>query len=321
MDRRKFIGAIAGCLVGAPLDAADQQATEIHRIGWLDSDAASRRDEFRRALANLGWIEGRNIVIEWRFADNHPERLAALAAELVSLKVAIIVTHTTPAALAAKKATSLIPIVMAGSDSPVERGLVSNLRRPGENITGLTHNPGVGFQQKLVQLLKEAAPRISRVAVLWSHGEEDDLRQVQAVAPALGLTVVDAGARELEQVPLALAAAVQARADCLLVTPSPWNWTQRQAIADFAMANRLPSIYGAKGHVRVGGLMSYWTDWEDIRRRSATYVDKILKGAKAGDLPIEQPAKFELVINLKTAKALGLTIPQSLLLRADEVIQ
>jgi putative ABC transport system substrate-binding protein len=321
MDRRKFIGAIAGCLVGAPLDAADQQATEIHRIGWLDSDAASRRDEFRRALANLGWIEGRNIVIEWRFADNHPECLAALAAELVSLKVAIIVTHTTPAALAAKKATSLIPIVMAGSDSPVERGLVSNLRRPGENITGLTHNPGVGFQQKLVQLLKEAAPRISRVAVLWSHGEEGDLRQVQAVAPALGLTVVDAGAREPEQVPLALAAAVQARADCLLVTPSPWNWTQRQAIADFAMANRLPSIYGAKGHVRVGGLMSYWTDWEDIRRRSATYVDKILKGAKAGDLPIEQPTKFELVINLKTAKALGLTIPQSLLLRADEVIQ
>jgi putative ABC transport system substrate-binding protein len=321
MDRRKFIGAIAGCLVGAPLDAADPQATETHRIGWLDSGAVGRFDEFRSALGKLGWIEGRNIVIEWRFADNHPERLAALAAELVNLKVAIIVTNTTPAALAAKKATTLIPIVMAGSSSPVERGLVSNLRRPGENITGLTHNPGVGFHQKLVQLLKEAAPRISRVAVLWSHGEEDELRQVQAVAPSLGLTVVDAGAREPEQVLLALAAAVQARADGLLVTPSPWNWTQRQAIADFAMANRLPSIYGAKGHVRAGGLMSYWTDWEDVRRRSATYVDKILKGEKPGDLPVEQPTKFELVINLRTARALGLTIPPSLLVRADEVIQ
>ena len=321
LDRRKFIGAIAGCLFWRAAGAAEDQAATVYRIGWLDSGAESRLDEFRSALGKLGWIEGRNIVIESRFADNHSDRLPALAAELVSLKVAIIVTNTTPAALAAKKATSLIPIVMSESDSPVERGLVSNLRRPRENITGLTHNPGVGFHQKLLQLLKEVAPRISRVAVLWSPGEQEDLRQVQAAAATLGLTVVDAGAREPEEVPLALAAAVKARADGLLVTLSPLNWSRRQAIVDFAMANRLPSIYGAKGHVRAGGLMSYWTDWADVRRRSATYVDKILKGAKAGDQPIEQPTKFELVINLKTAKALGLTLPPSMLFRTDERIE
>ena len=317
MDRRRFIGAIAGCLVGAPLGAAEEPAGGVRRIGWLDSGAPGRFDDFRRALGQLGWIEGRNIVIEWRFADNHLDRLADLSAELVKLKVEIIVTNTTPAAFAAKKATSIIPIVMSGSDNPVERGLVSNLARPGENITGLTHNPGVGFQQKLVQLLKEAAPRISRVAVLWSTGEQGDLRQVQGAAPALGLSVVDASARGPEEVPVALAAAVQARADGLLVTPSPLNWSQRQIIVDFAMANRLPAIYGDKGFVQVGGLMSYWTSWSDNRRRSATYVDKILKGAKPGDLPIEQPTKFELVINTRTAKALGLKIPQSLRVSAE----
>jgi putative ABC transport system substrate-binding protein len=321
MDRRAFIGAIAGGLFAAPLDAAVEQTAKVYRIGWLDLGSAWNLDSFRRGLSELGWIEGRNIAIETRFADNKPDRLAALAAELVELRVDVIVTQTTPAALAAKKATVLIPIVMAGSDNPVERGLVSNLARPGENITGLTHNPGPEFRQKLVQLLKEAAPRISRVAVLWSTGEQGDLRQVQAAAPALGLTVVDASASEPEQVPLALGAAVKARADGLLVTPSPLNWSQRQVIVDFAMANRLPSIYGSKGFVRAGGLMSYWTDWGEVTRRSATYVDKILKGAKPGDLPIEQPKKFELVINLRTAKALGLKIPQSLLLGADELME
>jgi putative ABC transport system substrate-binding protein len=321
MNRREFIGAIAGSLFAAPLDAAVEQTAKVYRIGWLDLGPAWDLDPFRRGLSELGWIEGRNIVIEPRFANNKPDRLAALAAELVELRVDVIVTQSTPAALAAKKATALIPIVMAGSDNPVERGLVSNLARPGENITGLTHNPGPEFRQKLVQLLKEAAPRISRVAVLWSTGEQGDLRQVQAAAPALGLTVVDAGAREPERVPLALAAAVQARADGLLVTPSPLNVSQRKVIVDFAMANRLPSISGDKGLVWAGGLMSYWTDWEEVQRRSATYVDKILKGAKPGDLPVEQPTKFELVINMKTAKALGLTIPQTLLLRADKVIQ
>jgi ABC-type uncharacterized transport system substrate-binding protein len=321
MDRRHFIVALTGGLVTASLDAAAEQAAKVYRIGWLSLAPAWDLGTFRRALNDLGWIEGRNIAIEARFADNKPDRLAALAAELVEFRVDVIVTHTSPAALAAKKATSTIPIVMAGSSYPVERGLVSNLARPGGNITGLANNPGPGFHQKLVQLLKEAAPRVSRMAVLWSAGEEAVLTEVQAAAPALGLTILNASAREPEQVPVALAAAAQARADGLLVTPSSLNTSQRKVIVDFAMANRLPSIYGDKVFVMAGGLMSFWADWQEIQRQSATYVDKILKGAKPGDLPVQQPTKFELMINLKTAKALGLTIPQSLLLRADDVIQ
>ena len=210
---------------------------------------------------------------------------------------------------------------MAGSSHPVERGLVSNLARPGKNITGLTHNPGHGFHQKLIQLLKDAAPKASRVAVLWSPGEDGVLTEAQAAGPALGITLLDAGAREPAGVMVALDAAVRAGADALLVTPSPLNTSHRKTIVDFALAHRLPSIYGDTSFVRAGGLMSYWADWDEIRRRSATNVDKILKGAQAGDLPIEQPTKFELVINAKTAKAIGLVIPQSILLRADEVIQ
>ena len=319
MERRNFIAALAAGLVAASLDAAAEQAAKIYRIGWLELGRAWNLDTFRRALNELGWIEGRNIVIEARFAENKPDRLAALAAELVELRMDVIVTNSTPAALAAKKATSNVPIVMSGSDSPVERGLVSNLAHPGENITGLTHNPGPGFHQKLVQLLKEAAPRVSRMAVLWSTGEDGVLIEVQAAAPALGLTIVNAGAREPDQVQLALAAAVQARADTLLVTPTPLNTSHRKTIVDFALAHRLPSIYGDRSFVRTGGLMSYWTDWNEVRRRTATYVDKILKAAKPGDLAIEQPTKFELVSNIKTAKALGLTIPQPLLLRAEVI--
>jgi putative ABC transport system substrate-binding protein len=240
---------------------------------------------------------------------------------LVKLEVDVIVTASTPAALAAKEATTQIPIVMSGSSYPVERGLVSNLARPGKNITGLTHNPGPGFHQKLIQLLKDAAPKASRVAMLWSPGEDGVLTEAQAAGPALGITLLDAGAREPAGVMVALDAAVRAGADALLVTPSPLNTSHRKTIVDFALAHRLPSIYGDTSFVRAGGLMSYWADWDEIRRRSATYVDKILKGAQAGDLPIEQPTKFELVINAKTAKAIGLVIPQSILLRADEVIQ
>jgi putative ABC transport system substrate-binding protein len=199
--------------------------------------------------------------------------------------------------------------------------LVSNLAHPGKNITGLTHNPGPGFHQKLIQLLKEAAPKASRVAALWSSGEDGVLTEAQAAASALGLKVLDAGARERTQVMVVLDAALRAGADALLVTPSPLNMRHRKTIADFALTHRLPSIYGDTSFVWAGGLMSYWAGWGEVRRRSATYVDKILKGAQAGDLPIEQPTKFELVINAKTAKAIGLTIPQSLLLRADEVIR
>ena len=321
MNRRRFIAAIAGGVFAGPLHAAIEQSTKIYRIGWLDLGPARRLEEFRDSLRKLGWIEGRTIFIEERFAGNKPDRLAGLASELVKLEVDVIVTASTPAALAAKEATTQIPIVMSGSSYPVERGLVSNLARPGKNITGLTHNPGPGFHQKLIQLLKDAAPKASRVAVLWSPGEDGVLTEAQAAGPALGITLLDAGAREPAGVMVALDAAVRAGADALLVTPSPLNTSHRKTIVDFALAHRLPSIYGDTSFVRAGGLMSYWADWDEIRRRSATYVDKILKGAQAGDLPIEQPTKFELVINAKTAKAIGLVIPQSILLRADEVIQ
>jgi len=324
MDRRTFIGTVAGGLVAARLDAAVEPAGRVYRIGWLSFGAPSTEpvaiDAFRRGLSELGWIEGRNIAIETRWAANDSDRLTTQAAELVGLGVDVIVTSSSPAALAAKKATTRIPIVMAGVSNPVERGLVKSLSSPGENATGMTNNPGRGFHPKMVQLLKEAAPRISRVAVLWSMNEEAVPREIQA-AQTLGVAVVSAEAREPKQVPVALAAALRAGADGLFVTPSSANIGQYQLIADFAMANRLPSISGSKDFVSVGGLMSYWTDWSDVRRRSATYVDKILKGAKPGDLAIEQPTKLEMVINLKTARVLGITIPKDVLLRADEVIQ
>jgi ABC-type uncharacterized transport system substrate-binding protein len=315
-------------MVAAPIDAAVEQADTVYRIGWLTLGSCAASDpnlaNFRSGLSELGWIEGRNIAIVARCAESQSDRLPILAAELVALKVNVIVTVTTPAALAAKETTALIPIVMAGGSDPVERGLVKSLARPGGNITGLTNNPGPGLYPKMLQLLKDAAPRVSRVAVLWTTGlqmEEATFKEIQVAAPPLGITVIDAGAGKPEQVPVALAGAVRAGTNGLIVTPTPFNYTQMKVIVDFAMTNRLPSIFGEDDSVTAGGLMSYWTSWGDLRRRSAGYVDKILKGAEPGDLPVEQPTKFALVINLKTAKALGLTIPQSLLSRADELIK
>ena len=329
MDRRTFVVAATAIAV-VPGATVAQQTGKSYRIGWLDlgtrpSTTSPPLEAFRRGLSELGWIEGRNLAIETRYADDDNARLAAVTAELVGLRVDVIVTITTPAALAAKKATGLIPIVMAGSSDPVELGLVKSLARPGENVTGLTNNPGAGFTQKLTQLLKEAAPKVSRVALLWGAstavGEARALTELQATAPILGITVLSAEAREPSEVPVALAAILQQRADGLYVTPSSTNTGQQKLILDFALANRLPSIFADSRWVSPGGLMSYGIDWLELRRHSAIYVDKILRGAKPADLPVEQPTKFELVINLKTAKALGLTIPQPLLLRANEVIQ
>ena len=244
-----------------------------------------------------------------------------LAAELVQLKVDVIVTQTTAAALAAKKATTTIPIVMAGSSSPDRLGLVKSLARPGENVTGMTNNPGTGFFAKMVQSLKDAAPRVSRLAVLAEPTISDSTNEIEASAPSLGLTVIVLRASAPEQVPGILAAALRERADGLFISPSPVFDAQRLLIVNFALVNRLPSICGDRDFATAGGLMSYWTDWTDLRRKTATYVDKILRGANPGDLPVEQPTKFELVINIRVADALGLTIPQSLLVRANEVIQ
>jgi len=330
MERRTFIGAVSFASFVAALTARAQQGVTVRRIGWLDfgappSTTSVTLEAFRRGLRELGWTEGRNVTIETRYADNDTARLAADAAELVGLRVDVIVTITTPAAIAARKATQSIPIVMAGSSRPVEIGLVESLARPGNNVTGVTNNPGRGINQKVVQLLKEAAPNVSRVALLWGGvtalGEEAVLSELQAAAPALGITVQSVEAHGPHEVPGALNAILQQRPDGLYATPNSANTAQRKWIIDFALTNRLPSIFADSRWVADGGLMSYGIDWLELRRHAAIYVDKILRGARPADLPVEQPTKFELVINLKTAKALGLTIPKSLLLHADDKIE
>jgi putative tryptophan/tyrosine transport system substrate-binding protein len=323
MDRRGFIGMLSRALCLAPLAAHAQRAGKIYRIGYLSPDRSALA-AFETGMSQLGWVEGRNFVIERRFGATTQEGLRALAAELVGADVDVIVTISTPAALAAKQATSTIPIVMGGSSDPVENGLVTSLAHPGGNVTGLTNNPGGQFIRKLIQLLKEAAPGVSRVGVLWdstNRAEASAFTSIQAAGTALGLTAVNGDVREAAAIPEVLAAVVRAGANGLYVSPSSLNARQLKLIVDFTSAHRLPTIFGDKRYVSEGGLMSYWTDWSDLRRRTAAYVDNILKGAKPADLPVEQPTKFELVINLKTAKALGLTISQSLLLLADEVIQ
>jgi putative ABC transport system substrate-binding protein len=325
IDRRTFVTRVAFGLAAAPQAALAQPAGRLYRIGYLTPGSnAIDLESFQAGLSGLGWVEGRSFVIEKRFGATTQEGLRTLAAELAAIHVDVIVTISTPAALAAKQVTSTIPIVMAGSSDPVELGLVASLARPGGNITGLTNNPGDHFVRKLIELLKEAAPGVSHVGVLWdstNRAEADLLASLQAAASALGMTVLDGDARDATAIPVALTSLVRAGANGLYVSPSSVNASQTRLVVDFALARRLPSIFGDKRFVSEGGLMSYWIDWRDLRRRSAVYVDKILKGAKPADLPVEQPTKLEMVINLKTAKALGLTIPQSLLLRADEVIQ
>jgi len=287
----------------------------------FDSNSAELA-AFRQRLADLGYVAGQNLDLVLRDAGGDYARLPDVAVELVRLGVDVIVTITTPGADAAKWATATIPIVMAGSADPVQRGLVASLARPGGNITGLTNYPGPEFTVKQLQLLKDAAPRISRIAVLMSSAfapTVDHFKTMQVAGRALGITPV---AIEVPSPGLFDPTVIlRERADALYVSPIPPNWSNRQAILDLAARQRLPAIYGEKDWIELGGLMSYWTDWVDLRRQAANYVAKILKGAKPADLPIEQPTKFELVINLRTAKALGLRIPPSILARADAVIE
>ena len=314
---------VFGLLTGSPPTPA--ATASVYRVGVLGLGGGTgySRDfaAFRDRLNSLGYAEGQNLVIERRFAEGQADRLPALAGDLVRLNVDVIVTITTPAALAAKAATSTIPIVMSGSANPVGLGLVASLARPGGNVTGVTNSPGGVFTVKQLQLLKEAAPRISRVAVLMTSFsvEASALRAMQAASATLGVTVVAFKAESPNRIDLD--ALGKLRADALYVFPNPINGKHSQAILAFAAENRLPAMYGERDVVEAGGLMSYWTDWLALRRHAADFVDRILKGAKPADLPVEQPTRFELIINLKTAKALGLTIPQSLLLRADEVIE
>jgi putative tryptophan/tyrosine transport system substrate-binding protein len=327
--RRAFIGTLAGGLLAAPLAAEAQQAAKVARIGYLSPSLATSphlREAFRQGLRDLGYVEGRNLVIEYRGAEGKPERLPALAAELVALKVDVIVVTSTPAALAAKQATRTIPIVFIAVADSVASGLVTSLARPGGNVTGLSllTSELVG---KRLELLKQAVPGVSRVAVLWQPGdygertEKDILKKAEVTAPALGARLQVVEARGPADIDRAFSDMTRARAGALMVLGSTMFFTERRRLVDLAAKHRLPAVYPTRDSVDAGGLMSYGPNLADLFRRAATYVDKILKGAKPADLPVEQPTKFELVINLKTANALGLTIPQSVLGRADEVIQ
>jgi putative ABC transport system substrate-binding protein len=307
---------------------------KVWRIGWLDPNPAptpgkpsNNLETFRKALTELGYVEGRNYVIEGRFADTDWDRLPRLAKELVDSGVDIIVTIGTPPVAAAKKATSTIPIVMAGSADPVEHGLVASLAHPGGNVTGVTHSPGPEFAGKGLQLLKEVAPNISRVAVLWDSGGLHEGLSLDAQRPVardaqIALLAHDVrGVKSGEDFGLILSAISEERADALFAFPNFVNGKYGQAILDFVTAHRLPSMFQDDGFVEKGGLLYYYTDWLNLRRRAATYVDKILKGGRPADLPVEEPSKFQLIINGKAATAIGLTIPPSIRARADEVIE
>ena len=330
MKRRAFLSVMAGGLLAAPLAAEAQQVTKAPRIGFLAFNLATKThlpEAFRQGLRDLGYVEGRNVVFEYRDAEGKAERLPALAAELVALKVDVIVAGGRPQVLAAKQATRTLPIVFTGVGGPVSMGLVTSLARPGGNVTGLTLTTGPELVGKWLELLKQAVTGVSRVAVLWQPGafdertEKDILKAAEVATRALGVRPQFVEARGPDDFDRAFSEMTRARAGALTVLPTAMFFNERRRLVDLAAKNRLPAVYASREFVDAGGLMSYGANFADLHRRAATYVDKILKGAKPGDLPVEQPTKFELVINLKTAKALGLTIPQSVLARADEVIQ
>jgi putative ABC transport system substrate-binding protein len=328
MERRTFMAMLTGGIVAAPLAAEAQQAAKVARIGYLANTAAlpHLREAFLQGLRDLGYVEGRNLVIEYRDAEGRLERLPALAAELVSLKVDVIVAPNTVGALAAKHATGTLPIVFTVVADPVASELVTSLARPGGNVTGMS-NLSPELVGKCLELLKQAVPRVTRVAVLWQPGavdertEKDRLKRADVAARALGVRLQVVEARGSADFDRAFSDMTKAHAGALTVLSSSMFLSERRRLVDLAAKNRLPAVYPAREFVDGGGLMSYGANIAENYRRAATYVDKILKGTKPADLPVEQPTKFELVINLKTAKALGLTIPPSLLGRADEVIE
>jgi putative tryptophan/tyrosine transport system substrate-binding protein len=326
ISRRVFLtGGVF--LLAAPFAADAQPAGKVYRIGFLSPSGCPSRPEymgpFRQGLRELGYVEGQNIIIECRGVIGAADRLPGFAAELVRLKVDVLVAQGTASALAAKQATKTIPIVMVYVGNPVEGGLVASLARPGGNVTGLSVL-APDIVPKALQILKEAAPAVSRVAV-WidpaNPGQTLADNQMDAAAKILDVRLERVDVRTAANLDAAFAAALRQRAEALYVYPLSIPLLDLQRIAQFAIKNRLPTLALLPQNVREGMLMSYGPNQAELFRRAGTYIDKILKGAKPADLPVEQPTKFELVINLKTAKALGLTIPQSLLLRADEIIQ
>ena len=325
MTEKIFCLVLCALLFALTLPAQAQQPKKVPRIGYLGGPhpLLERREAFRQGLRELGYVEGKNIVIEWRSGEGKSERVPALAAELVRLNVDLIVTDGSNSTRAAKEETSTIPIVMAQDVDPVGRGIVGSLARPGGNITGLS-NLAPELSGKRLELLKEIVSRLSRVAVFGTSNTPSTapgLKETELAAGALGVKVQYSDLRDPKDIEIAFRAADKGRVDAAIVLVGPLVFSQRTQIAELAVKSRLPVIYPQTEFTEVGGLMSYGLSITDLDRRAAVYVDKILKGAKPADLPVEQPKKFEFIINLKTAKQIGLTIPPNVLVRADKVIK
>jgi putative ABC transport system substrate-binding protein len=325
MDRRAFIAMVGGSILAAPLTGQAQQQPKVARIGMLGAQALGPDvdDAFRDGLHQFGYVEGKNISIEWRGVQASAERLPELAADLVRLKVEVIVASNNPAVAAAQKATTTIPIVMVHSTDPVHLGFVTSLARPAGNITGLTlQTPELAG--KRLELLKDAVPKLTRVAILWDPtepGRSQLVKETELAAPRLGLQLQVLEARNVREVSTAFTAMGRERAGAAIVYGSGLLAAERATIARLAAKSRLPTMCVAREWMDAGFLMSYGPRLTDLYRRAPYFIDRILKGAKPGDLPVEQPTKFELVVNLKTAKALGLTIPQTVILQANHVIE
>jgi putative ABC transport system substrate-binding protein len=325
MDRRTFAGAFVGALVIARSIAFAQPAAKVYRVGFFlgatGESVASLFDALKEGLRDLGYVEGRNVVFERRYADGHMDRLPEIAAELVRLRVDVIVTGSSIHVAAARQATNTIPIVMVFTADPVRAGFVTSLARPGGNVTGLTADASRELWSKYLAILKEIAPKLSRVGVLGQVKAQVEFAELDAASRKLNIALEVADMQSPSDLDGAFSTMIGKRVGALLVVVSPLTYLLKESIAESAIKYRLPTISNANQYAEAGLLMSYGPKLEDLYRGAATYVDKILKGAKPADLPVEQPTKFELTINLKTAKALGMTIPQSLLLRAEGVIQ
>ena len=325
MDRRTFLGTVAGGLLAAPLAVDAQPAAKVYRIGMLERTSpainAANLDAFRRGLRDAGYVEGKNLVIEYRSAEGRDDRFPGLATELVRLKVDLIVTRGTPAALAAKNATQAIPVIITGLADPVGQGVVASLARPGGNITGVSAIV-TEIYSKRVELLRELAPRVSRIAAILNMSNPSipaAWKEIERAAQSLGIQAQLVDVRKPDDLGPAFDGAMRQRADAAVVGLDTLTQANQRLIVDLAARHRLPAVYASAEFA--GGLIIYGVNYPDHYRRAASFAERIFKGAQPGDLPVERPTKFELVINLKTAKALGLTIPPSLLQRADQVIE
>ncbi|HSD23458.1 MAG TPA: ABC transporter substrate-binding protein [Solirubrobacterales bacterium] len=325
MDRRTFLATLAGGLFAAPLAAAGRQ--NVSRVGYLEPGVAGPGtpffEAFRQGLTDLGWVEGQTIAIELRAAEGHYERLPSLAAQLVHLNVDVIFASSTPAAVVVKRATKTIPIVFGRCADPVGSGLVTSLARPGGNVTGWTHE-GLELRVKYLDLLKDAVPQATHIGIFWNPGNPvhgPSLKSIEAAARTLTLKLLPVPVRKPDEIEGAFSMLARQRVQALIVFQDGMFLARRQEIIAGAAMNRLPAMYGTTEFVKAGGLMGYGVNLPEMYRHGASFVDKILRGTKPADLPVEQPTTFELVINLKTAQALGLTIPPSLLQRADQVIE